>query len=127
MANMSSDNHMAVEKLMSSEPLSSKQAPLKSSALERLLRDTRASGTGATALRYRRSAIALAVAWVLGCLAWGAPAALMALLLKPLAPQLAATLKDASPEDRRDVLGKERKGRTVAADVARRVIAAATA
>ncbi len=46
---------------------------------------------------------------------------------KPLAPQLAATLKDASPEDRRDVLGKERKGRTVAADVARRVIAAATA
>lgn len=85
---MSSDNHMAVEKLMSSEPLSSKQGPLKSSALDRLLRDTRASGTGATALRYRRSAIALAVAWFLGCLAWGAPAALMAVLLKPLAPQL---------------------------------------
>ena len=46
---------------------------------------------------------------------------------KLLAPQLAATLKDASPEDRRDVLGKEREGRTVAADVAKRVIAAATA
>lgn len=45
---------------------------------------------------------------------------------KPLAAQLAATLKDASPEDRRDQLGKEREGRPVAADVARRVIAAAT-
>ena len=45
----------------------------------------------------------------------------------PLAAQLAATLKDCSPHDRRDVLGKERDGRPVAADVARRVIAAATA
>ena len=46
---------------------------------------------------------------------------------KPLAAQLAATLKDASPEDRRDGLGKERGGRPVAADVAKRVIAAAMA
>ncbi len=45
----------------------------------------------------------------------------------PLGAQLAATLKEASPEDRRDVLGKERQGRPVAADVAKRVIAAATA
>ena len=46
---------------------------------------------------------------------------------KPLAPQLEATLKDASAHDRRDLLGKERDGRPVAADVAKRVIAAATA
>ena len=46
---------------------------------------------------------------------------------KPLGAQLAATLKDASPEDHRDALGKEREGRPVAADVAKRVIAAATA
>lgn len=46
---------------------------------------------------------------------------------KPLPPQLAATLANARPEDRRDALGKERGGRPVAADVARRVIAAAGA
>ena len=46
---------------------------------------------------------------------------------KPLAAQLAATLKEVSPEDRRDVLGKERDGRPMAADVAKRVIAAAVA
>ena len=46
---------------------------------------------------------------------------------KSLAAQLAATLKDASPQDRRDELGKERGGRKVAADIARRVIAAAVA
>ena len=46
---------------------------------------------------------------------------------RPLAPQLVATLKNAKPDDRRDVLGAERKGRTVAAEVAKRVIAAATA
>ena len=45
----------------------------------------------------------------------------------PRAAPLAAPLKDCSPHDRRDVLGKERDGRPVAADVARRVIAAATA
>jgi hypothetical protein len=68
--------------------MSSEHSPLKSSALERLLRDTRSSGTGATALRYRRRAIAVALIWFFGCLGWGAPAALMASLLKPLAPQL---------------------------------------
>jgi hypothetical protein len=67
---------------------SENNAPLNSSALDRLLQGTRSSGTGATAFRYRRRAIALAAIWFFCCLAWGAPAALMALLLKPLAPQL---------------------------------------
>jgi hypothetical protein len=67
---------------------SEKNAPLNSSALARLLRRPGGSETGSTMLRYRRGAIALAVVWFLGCLLWGAPAGLMALLLKPLAPQL---------------------------------------
>ena len=45
---------------------------------------------------------------------------------KPLDRQLAQALADASPEDRRDVVGAERGGRPVAAEVARRVAAAAT-
>lgn len=67
---------------------SEKNGPLNSSALDRLLRSTGSSGTGATAFRHRRLAIALALAWFFGCLAWGAPATLMAALLRPLAPQL---------------------------------------
>lgn len=67
---------------------SEKNSPLKFSALDRLLQDGRQSATGAMALRYRRRAIAVAVLWFVGCLAWTAPAALMAMLLKPLAPQL---------------------------------------
>lgn len=43
---------------------------------------------------------------------------------KPLADQLAATLDNASQHDHRDVIGKQRGGRTMAADVAQRVIAA---
>jgi len=46
---------------------------------------------------------------------------------KPLDAQLEAAIASASPDDVRDVLGATRKGRPVAADVARRVIAAATA
>ena len=46
---------------------------------------------------------------------------------QPLAEQLAAALADASREDRRGALGKERGGRTVSADVVRRVIEAAGA
>ncbi len=45
---------------------------------------------------------------------------------KPLDGQLEQALAAASPNDVRDVLGAERRGRPVAADVARRVIAAAT-
>ena len=44
---------------------------------------------------------------------------------KPLAEQLAATLEDAGPEDRRGALGKERGGRTMSADVVQRVSEAA--
>lgn len=75
--------------MSSEQPVSAEKqrAPLNPSALGRLLHGTGSSGTGATALRYRRSAIALAVAWFFGCLAWGAPAALMVALLKPLVPQ----------------------------------------
>ena len=40
--------------------------------------------------------------------------------------QLAQALADASPEDRRDLLGAEREGRPVAAAVAQRVVAAIT-
>ena len=69
---------------MSSEKTSS----LKFSALDRLLQDGRQSATGAVALRYRRRIIALATIWFLGCLAWNAPATLMATVLKPFAPQL---------------------------------------
>jgi malonate decarboxylase gamma subunit len=45
---------------------------------------------------------------------------------KPLDEQLEASLDQSSPEDVRDRLGAERKGRTMAAKVALRVIAAAT-
>ena len=45
---------------------------------------------------------------------------------RPLDEQLEETLAAASPDDRRDVLGAERKGRPMAAEVARRVIAEAT-
>ncbi len=45
---------------------------------------------------------------------------------KKLDEQLEASLAAASPNDVRDVLGAERRGRPVAADVAKRVIAAAT-
>ena len=45
---------------------------------------------------------------------------------KPLDEQLEQALAAASPNDRRDVLGAERRGRPVAADVAKRVIAAVT-
>jgi malonate decarboxylase gamma subunit len=45
---------------------------------------------------------------------------------KPLAEQLEASLASASPRDVRDQIGAERKGRRMAADVARRVIAEAT-
>jgi malonate decarboxylase gamma subunit len=46
---------------------------------------------------------------------------------QPLDAQLEQALATASADDRRDVLGAERKGRPMAADVAKRVIAAATA
>jgi malonate decarboxylase gamma subunit len=46
---------------------------------------------------------------------------------KPLDAQLEQALATASADDVRDVLGAERKGRPMAADVAKRVIAAATA
>lgn len=46
---------------------------------------------------------------------------------KPLDDQLEQALAAASPSDCRDVLGAERKGRPMAADVAKRVIAEATA
>jgi malonate decarboxylase gamma subunit len=46
---------------------------------------------------------------------------------KPLDVQLEQALATASADDMRDVLGAERKGRPMAADVAKRVIAAATA
>lgn len=46
---------------------------------------------------------------------------------KPLDTQLEAALAAASPNDLRDAVGAERKGRPIAADVAKRVIAAATA
>ncbi len=46
---------------------------------------------------------------------------------KPLDAQLEQALADASPHDRRDVTGAERNGRPMAADIAKRVIAAATA
>ena len=45
---------------------------------------------------------------------------------KPLDEQLEETLKKASPVDTRDELGAERKGRPMAAKVAKRVIAEAT-
>jgi malonate decarboxylase gamma subunit len=45
---------------------------------------------------------------------------------KPLDEQLEEALADASPKDIRDELGAERKGRLMAADVAKRVIAEAT-
>lgn len=46
---------------------------------------------------------------------------------KPLDAQLEQALATASADDVRDVLGKKRKGRPIAADVAKQVIAAATA
>jgi malonate decarboxylase gamma subunit len=46
---------------------------------------------------------------------------------KPLDVQLEAALAAASPNDLRDMVGAERKGRPMAADVAKRVIAVATA
>jgi malonate decarboxylase gamma subunit len=45
---------------------------------------------------------------------------------KPLDEQLDEALAKASPNDIRDELGAERKGRPMAADVAKRVIAEAT-
>jgi len=45
---------------------------------------------------------------------------------KPLSTQLEAALASASPQDVRDVLGEARKGRTMAAAVAKRVIDEAT-
>lgn len=45
---------------------------------------------------------------------------------KPLSTQLEAALASASPEDVRDTLGEARKGRTMAAAVAKRVIDEAT-
>ncbi len=45
---------------------------------------------------------------------------------KPLNQQLEASLAQTSAKDVRDVLGKERKGRPMAADVAKRVIAEAS-
>jgi malonate decarboxylase gamma subunit len=45
---------------------------------------------------------------------------------KPLDEQLEAALGKASPKDVRDELGAERKGRHMAAQVAKRVIAEAT-
>jgi malonate decarboxylase gamma subunit len=47
-------------------------------------------------------------------------------LKKPLDEQLEAALAKASPKDVRDELGAERKGRNMAAKVAKRVIAEAT-
>lgn len=47
-------------------------------------------------------------------------------LKKPLDEQLEAAIADASPEDQRDRLGAERKGRLMAAKVAEQVVAAAT-
>jgi malonate decarboxylase gamma subunit len=44
---------------------------------------------------------------------------------KPLDDQLEETLRNTSPTDTRDELGAQRKGRTVAAIVAKRVIAEA--
>jgi malonate decarboxylase gamma subunit len=46
---------------------------------------------------------------------------------KPLDEQLEETLRNASPVDIRDELGAQRNGRAMAAMVAKRVIAAATA
>jgi malonate decarboxylase gamma subunit len=46
---------------------------------------------------------------------------------KPLDAQLEQALADASPDDRRDVLGAERGGRPMAAGIAKRVIAAVKA
>jgi malonate decarboxylase gamma subunit len=46
---------------------------------------------------------------------------------QPLDGQLASTLSTAAPQDRRDILGKERGGRMLAADIAQRVVAAARA
>ena len=45
---------------------------------------------------------------------------------RPLDVQLEQALADASPDDTRDVLGAARKGRLLAAEVARRVVAEAT-
>jgi malonate decarboxylase gamma subunit len=45
---------------------------------------------------------------------------------KPLDEQLEAAIADASPQDRRDRLGAERKGRLMASKVAEQVVAAAT-
>jgi malonate decarboxylase gamma subunit len=47
-------------------------------------------------------------------------------LKKPLDEQLEETLRNASPADTRDEQGAQRKGRTMAAAVAKRVIAEAT-
>jgi malonate decarboxylase gamma subunit len=47
-------------------------------------------------------------------------------LKKPLDEQLEAALAKTSPKDVRDELGAERKGRNMAAKVAKRVIAEAT-
>lgn len=46
--------------------------------------------------------------------------------LKPLDEQLEAALEKASPQDTRDELGAQRKGRLLAATIAKRVIAEAT-
>ncbi len=46
--------------------------------------------------------------------------------LRPLDEQLEAALEKASPQDTRDELGAQRKGRLLAAAVAKRVVAEAT-